>query len=406
MINPIAIEAAVQQWGCGARESLRKLLKDLECGADIGCRGEYRSSSVCNNAPSAFEFGYQVTDAIADWVHKGFAYGPVDQSDVPAIAKVSGIMVREKPNGAARVILNLSAPAGLSVNDGINSDDFPAVMSSTKAWLIVLNKAGHGCWITKCDWSDAYKHIAVRAEDTDLQWFEWNGKYFKELCLIFGAGSSAGIYDNGGKVLHDLVTRKASFPKDMTCQHLDDAVAAAAKERMQALLRYDQAYFELASQLGVQLAPRDDPEKSFAPCTAGTVFGVFYDTVAWTWAIPEVKLNRLLTAIQMVVDGAPVTITEFRSIAGKIINVRPLVPSGRFHVDHIMAVYASIGQRKRGSVEVPPAARRQLHFWMVILRTVSGAVSIPDPNTRLPACAIQVFTDAAGGSLTDRKSVV
>ncbi len=61
---------------------------------------------------------------------------------VPAGAKVSGIMVRPKPNGWVRVILNLSAPKGNSVNDGINKDDFPAKMSSTAAWLEVLDRAG------------------------------------------------------------------------------------------------------------------------------------------------------------------------------------------------------------------------------------------------------------------------
>ena len=44
----------------------------------------------------------------------------MDEEEVPAGAKVSGIMVRKKPNGAARVILNLSGPKGMSVNDGID----------------------------------------------------------------------------------------------------------------------------------------------------------------------------------------------------------------------------------------------------------------------------------------------
>ena len=175
---------------------------------------------------------------------------------------------------------------------------------------------------------------------------------------------------------------------------------AASAGELNKLTRYDNAFFEVAKELGVKLAPRDDPDKSFAPCKAGTVFGVFYDTVAWTWAIPQVKMNRLIIGLRAVIDSGIATVTEFRSLVGKIINVRPLVPSGRFHVDHIMAVYASISQRKRGTVEVPANARQQMHFWMIILQTVSGAVSIPDPCAKLPASAFQVFTDAAGGTLS------
>ena len=66
----------------------------------------------------------------------------------------------------------------MSVNDGIRAEEFPAVMSSTAAWLKVLNRAGKGCWISKTDWASAYKQIPVRREDTILQWFEWGGKFF------------------------------------------------------------------------------------------------------------------------------------------------------------------------------------------------------------------------------------
>jgi hypothetical protein len=94
-------------------------------------------------------------------------------------------MCRQKPNGSARIILNLSAPEGASVNDGICADDFPAVMSSTAKWLEVLDRAGKGALIMKADWSDAYKHVAVRGEDVRLQWFSWLGKYFAELGCEF-----------------------------------------------------------------------------------------------------------------------------------------------------------------------------------------------------------------------------
>jgi len=172
--------------GCSDKEQLRRVIDRIDHGSNIGCNGIFRHPTVSTNAPSAYQYGREVTDAIAAWVVKGFAYGPVDKSSVPPSAKINGIMVRPKPNGSARIILNLSAPKGNSVNDGIDADDFPTSMSSTEAWLKVLHKAGRNCWISKTDWSDAYKHFAVRDEDTNLQWFEWGDKYFKELSLIFG----------------------------------------------------------------------------------------------------------------------------------------------------------------------------------------------------------------------------
>ncbi len=73
-------------------------------------------------------------------------------------------MCRMKPNGTARIILNLSAPRGFSVNDGIVADEFPTSMSSTAKWISVLDRAGRGCIMAKVDWAAAYKHIAVRTD--------------------------------------------------------------------------------------------------------------------------------------------------------------------------------------------------------------------------------------------------
>jgi hypothetical protein len=55
------------------------------------------------------------------------------------------------------------------------------------------------------------------------------GKFFKELCLIFGAASSAGIFDATAKVILRVVCSLAAFPRDQVCQHLDDICAAAAQ---------------------------------------------------------------------------------------------------------------------------------------------------------------------------------
>ena len=125
-----------------------------------------------------------------------------------------------------RVILNLSLPERRSVNDRIDSDEFPTVMSSTGEWLECLNRAGRGCLMTKIDWSEVYKHIHVHPEDQDLQWFEWLGRFFVELCLVFGAASSPGIYDRLAKVVLDLAVKLSGFPRNMVCQYLDDVCAA------------------------------------------------------------------------------------------------------------------------------------------------------------------------------------
>jgi len=395
-LNGEKLKLLANTLGCSDYVRLDRVVNRVTKGADIGCKGRCRGPTRSKNSPDSYNYGPQISDAIATWVKKKIAYGPVDKEQVPEHAKVSGIMVRVKPDGSVRIILNLSAPKGSSVNDGIDADQFPAVMSSTLAWVRVLNKAGRGCSMVKIDFADAYKNIAVREEDTDLQWFSWGGKYFKELCLIFGSASSAGIFDDAAKAVLDIVCRRAAFPVDMVCQHLDD-ICAAAQRGSPLTTKFDEAFAEVAEYVGIKLAPRDSPDKSFAPSTKGIVFGIYYDTEEWTWCIPQERLHRLITTVEEAVEKGVVTAKEMQSLAGKLINIKPLIPTGKFNIDEVMLALAE--SSTSDTVQLSDSCRRQLNFWGILLRACHGKISIPQADTTLPPWAFQAHCDAAGGSL-------
>jgi len=398
MIDGVKLWELANTHGCGDWDRLFTVCKDLKQGANIGCKGENRLPTISKNAKSAFKFGAQVTDAIADWVNKGFAIGPIREEDVPPEAKINSILCREKPNGSVRVILNLSKPKGLSVNDGIDKEEFPAEMSSTEKWIAVLAQAGKGAWMMKIDWSDAYKHIHVREEDLHLQWFSWLDMYFYELCLIFGSASSPGIYDRAAKTVLDIVLRRTGFPRHMVCQHLDDLAAACAQES-DTLEEFDKAYNATAKELGIKIAPRDDPEKAFAKSKHGIVFGIEYDTENWTWAIPKEKLAKISSQIRGLLEWKTARQDEIQSIVGRIIHVRPLILGGRFYVDKLMELN-NIHEDGSKQVELTTDFKRQLYMWYIILHTCSGKASIPHPVGEPTPWAIHCFTDAAGGSLS------
>jgi hypothetical protein len=247
----------------------------------------------------------------------------------------------------------MSAPAGKSVNDGINKDEFPAAMSSTGKWLAVLNRAGRHCKIMKIDWSDAYKHVHVCERDLPLQWFSWLGKDFYELSLIFGTSSSVGIFDRLAKIVLHIALVLAKFPAGAVCQHLDDVCAAAAAGD-DGLEKFESAYRHVAEMLGVRLAPTSDPDKAFLPCTAGTVLGIHYDTDNWTWSIPHEKLVRMLAQLRAVHDADTARQDEIWSLCGRILHYAPLIPAGKFNINHVLAANCVSADRSH-MVPISPA---------------------------------------------------
>ena len=385
--------------GYGDKQTLSKVFSDLTEGARIGCIGEFRKPSVSTNATMAYESGEQVSDAIAEWVKEGYARGPVEKKDLPKDAKVSGIMTKAKPNGSVRVILNLSAPVGRSVNEGIDNSQFPATMSSTTKWLRILNLAGKDCYISKTDWSMAYKQIAVHKDDVNLQWFQWMGKYFCELSLIFGAVSSVGIYDRLAKIVLHIVLHRSKFPPSLVSQHLDDVCTAAPSGNMD-IFAFDNEYKAVAKELNILLAPRTDPEKPFAPCKERCVYGINYNTTHQTWWLSEEKIARIQGQLREVIGAIEIEQQKIWSIVGKIIHIKDLVTAGKFHLYHLLKANSIYTEKQQANHMIPvsPDLKKELWWWDTMVALSAHRTRYPNPDECLPVWSLVGFTDAAGGS--------
>ena len=81
--------------------------------------------------------------------------------------------------------MDQSAPRGASTNDTIDGDKFPADMAGMQGVLEMLNYAGRGSLISKCDWRDAYKHVGISRSQWQYQYFSFAGAYF---CEVSGGG--------------------------------------------------------------------------------------------------------------------------------------------------------------------------------------------------------------------------
>ncbi len=122
-----------------------------------------------------------------------------------------------------------------------------------------------------------------------------------------------------------------------------------------------------------------------------------YDTEAWTWAVPPEKLHRILELIQSACAAAEWAAKDVKSLVGKLIHIKALIPSSRFNADHIMAWLAASNTQDR--VPIPAECKKQLQFWRLLLLTCNNRMAIPETLQISPAWALNVFCDAAGGSL-------
>ena len=209
----------------GDTEQMRTLLSeishDVTYGADLKVEDGYEPNAN-KNAPSAYEQGQWVTDEVASAIKKGIVAGPFSGDEVPKNATINSIQTAPKPNGKVRIIGNMSAPKGRGVNAFIDKKWYPSEMGGMPEILIALSYCGRGAKFAKCDWNAAYKHVAVAQKQLRYQWFSWLGKFFVELCLVFGYVSSVGIYDRLARLMWLIVAALLTYPRFLVIQHLDD----------------------------------------------------------------------------------------------------------------------------------------------------------------------------------------
>ena len=102
--------------------------------------------------------------------------GRLQASCSPTIRK-NPVRLIPKPHqpGKFRLIVDLSAPCGFSVNDCIS----PALRSleyvSVDEAARMLARCGRGALMAKTDLKSAYRHVPVHPADQHLLGIEWNG---------------------------------------------------------------------------------------------------------------------------------------------------------------------------------------------------------------------------------------
>ena len=153
-----------------------------------------------------------VTAAIRKEIAAGFTRGPFSRPPLPNLV-VNPLSARPKPDGSVRLILDLSQPAGGSVNDTIDPDCFLVQYSSIdEACRMIFSCGGQDALMFKADIQSAFKLIPVSPDQLHLLGFCWEGFFYYQVCLPFGCRSSPKIFNDLADCLRDLICAISGNP--------------------------------------------------------------------------------------------------------------------------------------------------------------------------------------------------
>ena len=370
LISPDAREAAIRQF------------RD---GADIGFRGAVKGRFTTNNR-SAERCRAGVTAAIRREVADGSTRGPFRAPPLPNMM-VNPLSAREKPNGEVRLILDLSQPRDVGVNAGIDPDEFRVTYTSfDEAVQLIFLAGGAGTLMFKADVKNAFKLIPVRPDQWALLGFCWEGLFYYQVCLPFGARSSPRIFNDFATCLRLMFQDQTS---DVYIRnYLDDFFGIGPKGSDSADAAYTRLR-DICAKVGVPLAEG----KCAPPSTRMELLGVVIDTETMTLALPEAKIAGIQELLKTLLGRQKCTQRELLSVVGRLVHASKCVPPGRAFTRRLLdAAYSVRGLSHR--VRVTADVRADLRWWATFLPRWNGVFPLLPPPSMNDKCMV-LHTDSS-----------
>ena len=189
----------------------------------------------CKAAKANMRLAGEHPEVVRDYIAKECSLwrllGPFDPQALPGVHTSRFGVIPKGNSGNWRLILDLSAPEGFSVNDGIEpglcSLSYVSVDDAAKEIL----RMGRGTRLAKVDIKSAYRIVPVHSEDRALLGMLWDGALYVDSVLPFG--SAPKIFT---AIADALEWRVKEEGVEVIFHYLDDFLIVAPPDSTTALV--------------------------------------------------------------------------------------------------------------------------------------------------------------------------
>ena len=190
----------------------------------------------------------------------------------------------------------------------------------------VLEK-GQGSFLFTVDVSRAYKNFRTCPLDWPLLNITWDGNYYTEISMPFGArASSSSMQRIADAIVHILSQRGV-----VAHMYLDDIVVVTADE--QEGLRQYAIVRDLLAELGLPEAT----EKTQMPANKVRWLGISIDTNEMSLSIPHDKLENTLTLVDAFAARRSINKKQLQSLIGKLLHIAKCIKPARIFVARLLS---------------------------------------------------------------------
>ena len=296
-----------------------------------------------------------------------------------------GIIPKKNKPGKWRLIVDLSSPAGASVNDGISKDLCSLSYTSIDAVADRAVDMGKGTLLAKLDIKQAYRMVPVHPDDRRLLGMNWDGKVYVDKTLPFGLRSAPLLFSALADALLWIMVQYGVTYAD---HYIDDFITLG-----KAGTRECESNLHLMLQACTDTHTPVEPDKTEGPSSTLVFLGIEIDSIAMELRLPKDKLDRLREVLAQWRGKKACKKRDLLSIIGSLSHACKVVRAGRSFLRRLIDLSKLVKQPDH-FVRLNRDARSDLEWWFQFASKWNG-ISIMYQGNR-DKCQITVVSDASG----------
>ena len=205
-----------------------------------------------------------------------------------------GVIPKPHQPGKWRLIVNLSAPDGLSVNDGISPELSSVHYTRVDDAALLVLAAGRNARLAKLDLTSAYRMVPEHPANRPLLAVRWREEVWLDAALPFGLRSAPKIFSAVADALQWIMLERGVA---MGINYLDDFLFVGRADTSECgdSLRIA---LEACRDLGMPVAMH----KVGGPATVLDFLGIEIDSARGELRLQPAKLGRLRAKLAEAID--------------------------------------------------------------------------------------------------------
>lgn len=343
----------------------------LRRGMRFGFRIGVDPSFVLRTPPGNLQSVAQNPLAVSRYIDNEVAAGKLFRPSVSLHVRRNPIGLIPKPHqpGKFRLIVDLSAPQGGSVNDAISSTLCSLQYASVEQAAILVRHLGPAALMAKLDLRSAYRMVPVHPDDQHLLGLEWQGVVYCDRALPFGLRSAPKLFtavaDGLAWAMHCRGIRNF-------IHYLDDFFFCGPHASLECARSLEVAV-PLCAQLGLPVAP----EKLLGPTTTITFLGIELDSVHQELRLPQEKLFQLRALLRSWSTRRAATKHQLQSLIDHMSHAAQVIRPGRTFMRGLIEAM-QIPRRPFHQVRLNGQCRADLAWWALFVDDWNGVSFFPD----------------------------